>query len=103
MAYHGEIADGAQTEADEILNWLLAQHAGETGLHWFRALYDAIESLRNFPRRCSMALESNESSTEVRHLLYGRKPHQYRILFTMEGETVQIIHIRHSRRQPSAS
>ena len=103
MAYHVEIADAAQSEAGEILNWLVAQHAGETGLRWFRALYDAIDSLSNFPRRCSMALESNEFSTEVRYLLYGRKPYQYRILFTIEGETVQIIHIRHSRKQPSAS
>ena len=103
MAYHVEIANSAQTEADEILNWLIAQHAGETGLRWFRALYDAIDSLSNFPERCSMAPEKNEFSAEVRQLLYGRKPHQYRILFTIEGETVQIIHIRHSRGQPSAS
>ena len=50
-----------------------------------------------------MAPERNEFSAEVRQLLYGRKPHQYRILFTIKGETVQIIHIRHSRGQPSAS
>ncbi|MGD0414539.1 MAG: hypothetical protein ABSA80_04235 [Terriglobales bacterium] len=37
---------------------------------------------------------------EVRHLLYGLAPHVYRILFTIEGETVHVLHIRHGRRQP---
>jgi hypothetical protein len=37
---------------------------------------------------------------EVRHLLYGRRPHVYRILFTIEDLTVYVLHIRHGRRQP---
>jgi hypothetical protein len=36
----------------------------------------------------------------VRQLLYGRNPHVYRILFTIEAETVKILHIRHGRRRP---
>jgi hypothetical protein len=37
---------------------------------------------------------------EVRRLLYGRKPHAYGVLFTIEGDTVSVLHIRHGRRQP---
>lgn len=37
---------------------------------------------------------------EVRHLLYGRKPNVYRILFTIEGDTVHVLHIRHADRLP---
>jgi toxin ParE1/3/4 len=36
----------------------------------------------------------------VRQLLYGHKPHVYRILYTIEGDTVSIVHVRHGRRQP---
>ena len=36
----------------------------------------------------------------ARHLLYGRLPHVYRILFTIDGSTVYILHIRHGSRQP---
>jgi hypothetical protein len=32
-------------------------------------------------------------------LLYGRKPHVYRVLFTIEGEAVYVLHILHGRRQ----
>jgi hypothetical protein len=33
-------------------------------------------------------------------LHYGGKPHIYRILFTIEGEMVKVLHIRHGRRRP---
>jgi hypothetical protein len=51
------------------------------------------------PERCSIAPENNEFSFEVRHLLYGRRPHVYRIVFTIEGGTVYILHLWHSRRR----
>jgi hypothetical protein len=37
----------------------------------------------------------------VRQLLYGRKPHVYRVLFTIEGDVVRVLHIRHGRRKPA--
>jgi hypothetical protein len=36
-----------------------------------------------FPERCPIAPENARFNFEVRQLLYGRKPHLYRILFTM--------------------
>jgi hypothetical protein len=44
-------------------------------------------------------LKPDDFPFEVRQLLYGRKPHMYRILFTIDGETVKILHIRHVRRE----
>ena len=35
----------------------------------------------------------------MRQLLYGRKPHVYRILFTIEGDVVYVLRIRHGRRR----
>jgi plasmid stabilization system protein ParE len=68
---------------------------------WFLALEEAIASLANFPQRCPLAPENAEFPFEVRQLLYGRKPHVYRILFTLvESDTVYILHIRHGRRMP---
>ncbi|MGO4883492.1 MAG: type II toxin-antitoxin system RelE/ParE family toxin [Bryobacteraceae bacterium] len=62
-------------------------------------LEDAISSLAEFPRRCPLAPENTSFPFEVRHLLYGSKPHVYRILFTIQGNTVRVLHIRHGRRQ----
>ncbi len=36
---------------------------------------------------------------EVRQLIYGRNPHWYRILFTIQGETVSVLRGRHGRRE----
>lgn len=85
-----------------ILEWLLSEHAGDAGLRWFLAMEDAIASLASFPERCLLAPENARFPFEVRQLLYGHKPHVYRILFTMDGATVNILHIRHGRRRPIA-
>jgi hypothetical protein len=53
-------------------------------MRWFAALQDAIASLAELPSRCPLAPENAAFPFEVRHLLYGRKPHVYRILFTIE-------------------
>lgn len=102
MTFRVELTAEAERDADVILEWLLSQHAGETGLRWFAALEDAIASLAEFPERCALAPESRVFPFEVRHLLYGHKPHVYRILFTIDRGTVRVLHIRHGRRQPIA-
>jgi plasmid stabilization system protein ParE len=100
MAFRVETSAQAENDANEILEWLLSHHAGETGIRWFRALDDEIASLSIFPERCPLAPESLHFPFEVRQLLYGRKPNVYRILFTINGETVNVLHIRHGRRKP---
>jgi len=89
----------AKRDLDTILAWLLSEHAGDTGLRWFQGLRESITSLSEFPRRCPLAPENEEFPFEVRQLLYGNRPHAYRILFTIENDTVTILHIRHGRRQ----
>jgi plasmid stabilization system protein ParE len=100
MTYRVETAAAAEQDADAILEWLLSERAGDTGKRWFLALQDAIASLAEFPTRCPLAPEDTAFPFEVRHLLYGRKPHVYRILFTIESQTVYVLHIRHGRRRP---
>jgi len=50
------------------------------------------------PKRCPLAPENASVPFEMRQLLYGRKPHFYRILFTIEDEVVYVLRIRHGRR-----
>ena len=100
MTFRVETTAEAERDADAILEWLLSQPTGDTGIRWFTALTDAIESLAEFPERCALAPESALFPDEVRHLLCGRIPHVYRILFTITGHTVYVLHVRHGRRQP---
>lgn len=102
MAFRVKQALKAKRDLDLILEWLRSQYAGETGLRWFQGLKEAVASLSELPQRCPLAPENAEFPFEVCQLLYGRKPHVYRILFTIEGDTVVVLHIRHARRQPLA-
>jgi plasmid stabilization system protein ParE len=100
VSFRVEVTAEAERDADAILEWLFSRHAGETGLRWFAALEDAIQSLAEFPERCAPAPENQVFPFEVRHLLYGHKAHVYRILFT-DPSTVHVLQIRHGRRRPA--
>jgi toxin ParE1/3/4 len=102
MTFRVEITEEAERDAHGILDWLISEQAGLSGLQWFQGLENAIASLATFPERLPLAPENAMFPFEVRHLLYGRKPHVYRVLFTIEGDTVSVLHIRHGRRQPVA-
>ena len=99
MPFRVELSVQAEREADAILAWLEEQGAGRTGIDWVLALEDAVLSLERMPARCPLAMESKSFPYEVRELRYGRKPHVYRILFSIRGEVVEIHHIRHARRR----
>lgn len=99
MAFHVDVTPQAEQDANTILEWLLSEHARDTGARWFLKLQEAIASLADFPSRCPLAPENDEVPFEMRQLLYGHKPHIYRILFTVESDVVHVLRIRHGRRQ----
>ncbi len=88
MTFRVEVTAEAGRDADAIFEWLLSQHAGDTGVRWFIALENAIASLAEFPERCPLAPESSVLPFEVRHLFYGHMPQIYRTLSTVDGNTV---------------
>lgn len=93
MASRVEPTYRAQRDLEDILEWLLEQGAGEAGLRWFFRLEEAIESLSEFPHHNPLAPESTNFPFEVRQLLHGRRTHQYRVLYTIDGDTVAVLHI----------
>lgn len=95
MAFEIKYSDEAKRNLDAITAWLLYERqAGDTALRWLQGLREKIDTLSELPDRCSLARESKSMSFEMRQLLYGRKPRVYRVLFTIEGNTVYILYIR---------
>jgi plasmid stabilization system protein ParE len=90
MDFHVELSDQAKGNIAAIYDWLRSQQAGDAGERWFVALRTAIATLATFPSRCPLAPENPDSPVELRQLLYGQKPNVYRILFAIEGDTVQV-------------
>jgi toxin ParE1/3/4 len=65
---------------------------------WFNEMDAAITSLDEKPQRCPVTPENNS----LRHLLFRKKPHVYRIIYTINERAgvVRVLHIRHGARAP---
>jgi plasmid stabilization system protein ParE len=103
MAYRVEIARNAEIELEELYLWVVAQ-APQQGARWFNGLERAVLSLDQHPKRCPLAPESIDPGLPVRVLSYGRKPHAYRIFFTVDetDRLVRVVHVRRAaRRSPT--
>jgi plasmid stabilization system protein ParE len=96
MAYLVKITSRAGRDLANIYQKIDAQQS-DAAFKWYVGLKNAILSLEEQPRRCSMARKRDG----LRHLLYGRKPHTYRVIFrVMEKEKhIEVLHIRHGARK----
>lgn len=88
----------AVDDLDEAYRWL-EQRSPEAAARWFNGFVEALHSLRTAPERCGLAPENGAVEPEIRQLLYGRRGGVYRALFTVTGNDVRILHIRHAARQ----
>ncbi len=95
MTYRVITQPSAETGADQAFRWLY-ERSPEAAVRWYRGLRQAIESLAEHPQRCPLAPENEQFEEEIRQLLYGRRRGVYRLLFTIEGDTVSVLYIRHS-------
>jgi plasmid stabilization system protein ParE len=95
MAYRVEIARGAESDLEQLYLWVV-ERAPQQGAAWFNGLERAILALDQHPDRFPVAPESIDRDHPVRVLSYGRRPHVYRIFFTVghSAKLVRVVHIR---------
>ena len=74
----------------------MEEHSSERAKTWANGFVQAIESLAISLARCPVAPESQFFSQTIRQRLYGKRGQQYRILFTIEKQTVSVLFIRHA-------
>ncbi len=69
----------------------------EAAKKWYEGLKKAVLTLESLPNRSPVTPEN----PQLRHLLYGRKPHVYRVIYqVLNGERrVDVVHIRHGARR----
>ena len=67
--------------------------ASDAATIWYLGLRESIRSLRDSPGRCPVTPEDGQ----LRHLLYGHKPHIYRVIYRIleRPRLVEVLHIRH--------
>jgi plasmid stabilization system protein ParE len=84
MAFRVEIARSAE-DLEELYVWVVAR-APQQGARWFNGLERAVLSPDRHPKRCPVAPESINREHVVRVPSYGRRPHLYRVFFTLDEE-----------------
>jgi plasmid stabilization system protein ParE len=96
MAYLVKIFARAERNLADLYGKIDAAHS-DAASRWYEGLRDAILSLEAHPNRCPVTPEN----AELRHLLYGHKPHIYRVLFRVveRQKRVEVLHVRHGARQ----
>ena len=104
MAYRVEIARNAEADLEALYLSVVAR-APQQGAKWFNGLERAVLSLDQHPKRCPVAPESVDPDHQVRVLSYGRKPHVYRVFFTVDDDArvVRVVHLRRGARQRASA
>ena len=95
MAFRVEVTAAAKTQIQDVYHWY-KRNVPSSADPWLNGLLESLTTLKQFPGRCPLAPEHNEFQEEVRQLLYGKRSNAYRILFTIQNQTVYILHVRHS-------
>ena len=97
MGYQVKLTRHAKQEIESVYLWLKDYNSSYAD-RWFRDLMDSIATLQEKPKRCALARENDNFSDEIRQLLYGKSKSRYRIIFTIKGDFVYILSVRHGLR-----
>jgi plasmid stabilization system protein ParE len=94
MNYIVEVSDRADEDAQVIYDWI-AERSPAGALRWYEAYQAAVVRLEIDAERHPLAAESNWFPREVRQILFKtRKGLRYRILYTISGSKVDVLHVR---------
>jgi toxin ParE1/3/4 len=96
MAYLVKTTSRSERDLANLYREINAEHS-DAALKWYRGLKAAVLSLEEQPNRCPVTPENDK----YRHLLYGNKPHIYRVIFRVleKQKRVEVLHIRHGARK----
>ena len=96
MAYLVNVTARAERDFEYLYDEIDAQHS-DAALKWYQGLKAAVLSLETNPNRCPATPEN----ANLRHLLYGHKPHIYRVIYRIidKRKQVDVLHVRHGARR----
>lgn len=96
MAYVLNVTTRGQRDLAYLYDRISCEHSN-AAVKWYRGLKKAILSLETHPSRCPVTRENSN----LRHLLYDRKPHVYRVIYRIlkKRKQVDVLHIRHGARR----
>ena len=90
------VAPFAADNIRQAHEWLAAENPAYA-VKWLAGIREKILGLATLPESHARAPESAAFDCDVRQVLYGRGT-PWRIFFTVDGNTVRVLHVRHGNR-----
>jgi toxin ParE1/3/4 len=96
MGYVVNTTPHAERDLETLYRQVNAEYS-DAALEWYLGIKAAILSLEERPNRCPITRRKDK----LRHLLYGHKPHVYRVIYRVveNQKLVEVLHIRHGARR----
>ncbi len=85
----------ARSDISATMTWLAWTSAARAA-RWRSGLLRIVENLETDPNRYGAADEADDLGVDLRQLLYGRRRNVYRVLFTIDDQTVNVLRVRHA-------
>ena len=90
-SYRVVFSRSAENDLIESVTWGIETWGEQAASGWAREFRRALQQmLRSFPISQPLASESDIFDIEIRQMILGR----YRVLFAVDGNTVNVLHIR---------
>ena len=86
MAYLVELTVRAVRDLEILYLEKRVAESRAAGL-WYNGLAEAVSTLRAHPQRYPIAPEARRTKPPLRHLLYGKRPLVYRIIYEIQEPT----------------
>jgi toxin ParE1/3/4 len=100
MAFLVEFSTRARLDLEVLY---IEKNAAESdaAARWYNELEKAVDGLGRYPHRCAPAPEARNFKRKLWQLLYGKKPHVYRVIYEIDEawQAVRVIAIRHGARR----
>ena len=99
MKFSLTLTERADREITEAYLWI-SERAPMAAHQWREEMIARIMTLEDTALSNRLALENGKVRYEIRQLLFGKRRGQYRIIYTIRGDEVVVLSVRHSFRQP---
>ena len=98
MTYRIVIQPTAGQGIREAVRWKTTNASPALAARWYNGLLKKIDTLTTHPSRYPLAAEDAKFPEDIRELIYGKRRNAYRIIFTIQADTVHILYLQHTAR-----
>ena len=96
MVYSVQIGNLARRDMAGLFSYITDTVSLVSANRWSTEIIKRIRTLAYQPERFPLDDQAVDLDFELRVMLHGNKRHVYRILFTIDGQTVNVLRIRHA-------